>query len=170
MTLAPCSGVSGILPPWNVSRKFAMAPSPFAAGRRAGGVFRWRGCHLPERRTANPESTLPSTQISPFPPRDDALNSGEAPKRGRGGGSMAIPRDLAFDVSEFRGRVDAVRARMAARGLDVILVFSAGSINYLSGLADNSLSDTTALVLPLDRDPGLLLFWFEAGRPGDTRF
>ncbi len=77
---------------------------------------------------------------------------------------MAIPRDLAFDVAEYRRRVDAVRARMADRRLDALLVLSPGSINYLSGLDDNSLADTTALILPLERDPVLILFWFEAGR------
>ena len=77
---------------------------------------------------------------------------------------MAIPRDLAFHPTEFLARLDAVRARMAARNLDALLVFSPGSINYLSGLDDNSLSDVTALIVALDRDPVLILFWFEAGR------
>ncbi len=81
---------------------------------------------------------------------------------------MAIPRDLAFDVAEFHARVERVRARMAERRLDALLIFSPGSINYLSGLDDNSLSDTTALLLPLDRDPALVLFWFEAGRAENT--
>ena len=53
---------------------------------------------------------------------------------------------------------------MADRRLDALLIFSPGSINYLSGLDDNSLSDTTALIVTLDRDPVLVLFWFEAGR------
>jgi Xaa-Pro dipeptidase len=81
---------------------------------------------------------------------------------------MAVPRDLAFDVPEFRRRLDAVRAGMAERHLDALLVFSPGSINYLSGLDDNSLSDVTALIVPLDRDPVLVLFWFEAGRAENT--
>lgn len=77
---------------------------------------------------------------------------------------MAIPRDLAFELPEYGRRVAAVRAGMADRGLDALLVFSAGSINYLSGLDDNSLADTTALILPLEHDPILILFWFEQGR------
>ena len=81
---------------------------------------------------------------------------------------MTIPRDLAFEVSEFRARLAAVRTGMAERRLDALLVFSPGSINYLSGLDDNSLSDTTALLVPLDRDPVLILFWFEAGRAENT--
>ena len=81
---------------------------------------------------------------------------------------MTIPRDLAFEVSEFRARLAAVRTGMAERRLDALLVFSPGSINYLSGLDDNSLSDTTALLVPLDRDPVLILFWFEGGRAENT--
>ncbi len=81
---------------------------------------------------------------------------------------MGIPRDLAFDVAEFRRRVDAVRAGMTDRRLDALVVLSPGSINYLSGLDDNSLSDVTALILPLERDPVLVLFWFEAGRAQNT--
>jgi Xaa-Pro dipeptidase len=57
---------------------------------------------------------------------------------------------------------------MARRRLDALLIFSPGSINYLSGLDDNSLADTTALIVPLDRDPALILFWFEAGRPANS--
>jgi Xaa-Pro dipeptidase len=77
---------------------------------------------------------------------------------------MAIPRDLAFEPAEFDRRLRAVRAAMAARNLDALLLFTPGSINYLSGLDDNSLSDVTGLILPLDREPILVLFWFEAGR------
>jgi Xaa-Pro dipeptidase len=77
---------------------------------------------------------------------------------------MPIPRDLAFDPSEYRRRLNAVRASMAERGLDALLMFSPHAINYLSGLDDNSLSDVTALILPVDRNPILILFWFEAGR------
>jgi Xaa-Pro dipeptidase len=79
-----------------------------------------------------------------------------------------IPRDLAFTAAEYEGRLARVRAGMAARGLDALLVFSPGSINYLSGLDDNSPTDLTCLVVPQDRDPVLVLFWFEAGRAANS--
>ena len=81
---------------------------------------------------------------------------------------MPIPQDLAFDVVEYRRRLDDVRAGMAQRSLDALLVFSPGSINYLAGLDDNSLADPTALIVPLDRDPILVLFWFEEGRAANS--
>src|SRR5262245_1693446 len=57
---------------------------------------------------------------------------------------------------------------MTVRSLDALLVFSPGSINYLSGLDDNSLSDLTALIVPTERDPILVLFWFEEGRAANS--
>jgi Xaa-Pro dipeptidase len=81
---------------------------------------------------------------------------------------VAIPRELAFEIGEYGRRLASVRAGMAQRRLDALLVFSPGSINYLSGLDDNSLSDPTALIVPLDRDPILVLFWFEEGRAANS--
>jgi Xaa-Pro aminopeptidase len=48
------------------------------------------------------------------------------------------------------------------------VIFTPGSINYLSGLDDNSLADPTALIVPADRDPILVLFWFEEGRAANS--
>ena len=81
---------------------------------------------------------------------------------------MAIPRDLAFEIAEYLGRLDAVRAGMLARGLDALLVFSPASITYLSGLDNDNLSDISCLILPLQRDPVVVTFWFEAGRAENT--
>ena len=81
---------------------------------------------------------------------------------------MAIPRDLAFDASEYRSRVAAVQRQMAERRLDAVLLFGPQNICYLSGLDNDNLSDIQCLIVPLDRDPILVLFWFEAGRAENT--
>ena len=81
---------------------------------------------------------------------------------------MTIPRDLAFSESEYARRLAAVRHGMADRRLDALVIFTPGSINYLSGLDDNSLADPTALIVPADRDPILVLFWFEEGRAANS--
>lgn len=75
-----------------------------------------------------------------------------------------IPQELAFEVTEYRTRLAAVRRQMAARHLDAIVLFGPQNLCYVSGLDNDNLSDVQALVVPLDRDPILVLFWFEAGR------
>jgi len=46
---------------------------------------------------------------------------------------MKLPGYLPFPVDEFRGRVERVRGRMAASGLDAILINSPENIYYLTG-------------------------------------
>lgn len=81
---------------------------------------------------------------------------------------MTVPRELAFDLPEFRTRLAAVQTRLAQRRLDALVLFAPGTINYLSGFDNDNLSDITALIVPLDREPVLVLFWFEAGRAENT--
>ena len=47
--------------------------------------------------------------------------------------SRPIPKELAFDESEYRRRLDRVRALMAERGLDALLVTEVPNVCYLSG-------------------------------------
>ena len=75
-----------------------------------------------------------------------------------------IPKELAFEVAEYRDRLAAVRRQMTARRLDALVLFGPHNLCYVSGLDNDNLSDVQALVIPLDRDPILVLFWFEAGR------
>src|SRR3989304_6358145 len=81
---------------------------------------------------------------------------------------MSIPHELAFDVSEYHSRLQAVQRQMAERRLDAVLLFGPQNICYLSGLDNDNLSDIQCLVVPPDRDPILVLFWFEAGRAENT--
>ena len=81
---------------------------------------------------------------------------------------MTIPRQWAFERSEYDRRVEAVRALMASQDVDVLVCFSAANIYYLSGLDDESLADLQAVILPIDADPLLVQFWFEAGRAANT--
>lgn len=81
---------------------------------------------------------------------------------------MSVPRELAFDVPEFRRRLDAVRRQMVARKLDVLLLFGPHNICYVSGLDNDNLADMQCVIVPQDRDPVLVLFWFEAGRAENT--
>ena len=82
---------------------------------------------------------------------------------------MTIPRDLAFERVRVRTPARRCQARHG-RTADSTpwSIFSPGSINYLSGLDDNSLADPTALIVPVDRDPILVLFWFEEGRAANS--
>jgi len=81
---------------------------------------------------------------------------------------MAIPRELAFEVSEYRSRLAAVRRQMESRNLDALVLFGPQNLCYVSGLDNDNLSDIQAVIVPRDRDPVLVLFWFEAGRAENT--
>ncbi|MEO7295831.1 MAG: Xaa-Pro peptidase family protein [Candidatus Limnocylindria bacterium] len=81
---------------------------------------------------------------------------------------MTVPRELAFEVSEYRTRLASVRRQMGRRGLDALVLFGPQNVCYVSGLDNDNLSDLQCVVVPIDRDPVLILFWFEAGRAQNT--
>jgi Xaa-Pro dipeptidase len=81
---------------------------------------------------------------------------------------MTVPRELAFEIPEFRARLAAVRAQMAERDLDALVLFGPQNVCYVSGLDNDNLSDIQCVIVPMDRDPVLVLFWFEAGRAENT--
>src|SRR5438128_1118775 len=81
---------------------------------------------------------------------------------------MAIPRDLAFDVDEYRTRLHGVRLRMAERDLDGLMLFGPHNICYLSGMDSENVFGSQALVVSLTDDPVLVLSHFEAGRAANT--
>ena len=77
---------------------------------------------------------------------------------------MTIPRELAFTVEEYRGRVARVQARMAARGLDAIVLFGPHNIAYLTGMDSENLFDPQACIVAAQGDPILVILDFELGR------
>lgn len=56
----------------------------------------------------------------------------------------------AFPVSEYQGRIDKTKQRMAEAGIDVLLVTDPANMNYLSGYDGWSFYVHQLLVLPID--------------------
>jgi Xaa-Pro dipeptidase len=77
---------------------------------------------------------------------------------------MTVPKAPAFSVGEYRRRVAAVQRGLAERDLDGLVLFSAGHINYLTGMDSENLFDIQACILTRDGDPVLVVFDFERGR------
>ncbi len=74
---------------------------------------------------------------------------------------MSIPREPAFDDTEYRRRLERVQTSMADRGLDAVLLFSPHNVFYLSGMDSENLFDYQCLLVPRDRDPVLIISHFE---------
>ncbi|MCO5222907.1 MAG: Xaa-Pro peptidase family protein [Thermomicrobiales bacterium] len=75
-------------------------------------------------------------------------------------GIEALPggaKDLAFPREEFQSRIERVRKRMSAQGLDGLLVYHAPNVIYLSGYESINMYDSECLVLGLEGDPVLLV-------------
>jgi Xaa-Pro dipeptidase len=69
---------------------------------------------------------------------------------------MAHTPEVAFPMEEFRARLAAARAAMAAAGLDALLCSSPENLYYLAGYESTGHFAVQALLLPLDGDPVLL--------------
>lgn len=69
-----------------------------------------------------------------------------------------MKRDLPFTIAEYQTRLDKVRAQMAERGMDVLLLVSPVNINYLTGSLN---SEPQYLVVPLKGEPTILTWKFE---------
>ncbi|MBI2964642.1 MAG: aminopeptidase P family protein [Chloroflexi bacterium] len=69
---------------------------------------------------------------------------------------MRKPANLYFSLDEYRQRLDGVRARMAERGVDVLLLHTPENIYYLSGYQTPGYYWYMALVVPTDREPVLI--------------
>jgi Xaa-Pro dipeptidase len=67
--------------------------------------------------------------------------------------STPAPKELAFPVSEYRERVDKVRARMAAVGLDLLLVTHPPNLCYLTGYNTFAVGRHACLLLPPRGEP-----------------
>lgn len=77
---------------------------------------------------------------------------------------MTVPREAAFAVEEYRGRIARVHAGMAERGLDAIVLFGPHNIAYLTGMDSENLFDPQACILAAGKDPELVILDFELGR------
>jgi Xaa-Pro dipeptidase len=69
-----------------------------------------------------------------------------------------MKRDLPFTMTEYESRIDKVRAQMSERGLDVLLLLSPDSINYLTGSLNRG---PQYLTLPREGEPTILAWRFE---------
>jgi Xaa-Pro dipeptidase len=85
------------------------------------------------------------------------LMTGIEPKPFSEGGNQ-MKRELPFSMEEYRSRLDKVKANMQERRLDVLLLLSSVSINYLTGSLNKS---GQYLVVPLKGEPIILAYKFE---------
>ena len=74
-----------------------------------------------------------------------------------------IQKTLAFTEEEYRQRLARVRATMAERGLDGLLVHGPENICYLSGFRTSGYYFLQMLVVPLEADPIFVVRLYEKG-------
>ena len=91
--------------------------------------------------------------------------TGLATRRGAAG---AIPHAPAFERDEYQERLARVRAAMRARELDGLMLFSPHNVNYLAGMDTENWFDFQCLLVPLERDPVLVILDFELARWENT--
>lgn len=77
---------------------------------------------------------------------------------------MTIPREDVFEQEEFEIRLRNTRAAMQTRGIDVLILHSAPNIYYLCGHHSLNLWDYQCLIVPLEKQPVMVLWQFERGR------
>lgn len=61
--------------------------------------------------------------------------------------------DLAFPMSEYRRRLQELRVRMEARGLDAVMITTPENICYLTGFESPGYFAFEALIVPLEGEP-----------------
>ena len=93
---------------------------------------------------------------------------------------MKKPTWQYFSLEEYQQRLDALRARMQQKGVDVMLVHSPENLYYLSGYQTPGYHWYQTLVVPLEKEPVFItrlleesnvqhLSWVEESRPyGDS--
>ncbi|MGK2742061.1 ectoine hydrolase [Tepidicaulis sp. LMO-SS28] len=64
--------------------------------------------------------------------------------------------DMTFPFEEYRGRIDALRARMKERLLDAVIITDPENIMYLTDYQTTGYSFFQALVVPLDGEPFMI--------------
>jgi Xaa-Pro dipeptidase len=73
-------------------------------------------------------------------------------------------REVYFPPEEYSRRIAAVRGRMAATGIDVLITFNPSNIAYLCGHFSTNLHDFQCLALSQTRAPLMVLWYFELAR------
>ena len=68
---------------------------------------------------------------------------------------LEFQKELAFSEAEYRGRLDQVRVRMAAAGMDVLLITSTPNICYLTGYQTAVPSAYAVAIVPLNGEVAL---------------
>ena len=93
---------------------------------------------------------------------------------------MKAPTWQYFSLDEYRRRLDALRVRMEARGVDLMLVHAPENLYYLTGYQTPGYYWYQTLAVPIDREPVFItrlleatnvehLSWVEDSRPyGDS--
>ena len=93
---------------------------------------------------------------------------------------MKAPTWQYFSLDEYRQRIDALRVRMEARGVDLMLVHTPENLYYLTGYQTPGYYWYQTLAVPIDREPVFItrlleasnvehLSWVEDSRPyGDS--
>ncbi|MBR1165063.1 M24 family metallopeptidase [Bradyrhizobium elkanii] len=74
-----------------------------------------------------------------------------------------LPKELAFEESEYRARIEKVRQSMGEKGLDVLLVTHIPNVCYLSGYQSFNSNRFACVVLPIHGEPKLLASELEFG-------
>ena len=69
---------------------------------------------------------------------------------------MRKPDYQFFPLDEYRQRLDALRSRMACKGVDAMLIHTPENIHYISGYQTPGYYYYLALIVPLARDPVLI--------------
>ena len=69
---------------------------------------------------------------------------------------MRKPTYQFFPLDEYRQRLDALRSRMARKGVDVMLIHTPENIFYIGGYQTPGYYFYLTLVVPLERDPVLI--------------
>jgi Xaa-Pro dipeptidase len=76
---------------------------------------------------------------------------------------FTVEKELAFELVEYRQRLDRVRARMRAQGLEVLVTHTPENILYLSGYQTPGYYMYQCLVVALEAEPFLILRRGELG-------
>ena len=78
-------------------------------------------------------------------------------------GAPAAWKDLAFPRDEYDARIEKVRRTMAERSIEVLLIFTAENVNYLTGYDTIGYSSYLCLAVPIDREPLMVIREMERG-------
>ena len=70
----------------------------------------------------------------------------------------------AFSAEEHQARITRAQESMARHGLDLLVLFDPQSLGYFTGYTSVNMWDFSALVIPVEGEPRVVLWDFELGR------